>query len=111
MENNHLTSDEIESYVNYKLTGDENEKILTHLSVCEDCLGKVDLYWSELADPGITIDKAQVERKLLGQIRRTNLIGNSITFGIVGFSEMINGLIEPLLNGMKKDRQKRSIKE
>ena len=111
MEINHLTSDEIESYVNFKLTVDENEQIITHLSVCEDCLEKVDLYWSEFRDPDITINKAQVEKKLMNQIRRSNLIGNSITLGIVGFIKMINGLIEPLLSAMKKAQRKRDIKE
>ena len=97
MNSNHLSSEEIISYVDSKLGEHDNERIIVHLSECEKCLIKVDAKWAEKAKFYSRSTSDKFEKRLLQNIHRANLVGSLIGLTITGFLSAIIGVIAPFL--------------
>ena len=98
MSSKHLSTEEIQSYIQFELSEPENERIIAHLSECDTCLSLVDEKWMESSQPDPVLPSAKLEKRLMNNIHRSNLAGNFILLGLNGFLNSMIGILAPLLN-------------
>ncbi|MBC8335373.1 MAG: hypothetical protein HQ525_01105 [Anaerolineae bacterium] len=108
MSNNHLSAEEIQSYIQFMLSDDENEHVIAHLSECDACLSRVDIEWEGGSQPVSNLANSRLEKRLMNSINRSNLAGNLIGLGVKGFLGVSIGILTLLLNiGSTKPPRKR----
>ena len=95
MSNNHLSPEKIQSYIQFELSEDENERVIAHLSECDACLSLVDAEWMGDSQP---TSSSRLKKRLMSNINRSNLAGNLIGLGLKGFLGAMIGILAPLLN-------------
>ena len=108
MSSDHLNPEEIQSYIQFELSEEENERIIAHLSECDACLSLVDAEWAGESQPMSDLTNSKVEKRLLNSINRSNLAGNLVGLGMKGFLSAIIGILAPLLktNSTKTARKR-----
>lgn len=98
MSSNHLSLEGIQSYIQFELSEDENERIIAHLSECDACLSLVDAEWVSALQPASSLVNSRPKKRLMSSINRSNLAGNLIGLGVKGFLGAVIGVLAPLLN-------------
>ena len=65
MSNNHLSPEKGQSYIQFELNEDENERIIAHLSECDACLSLVDAEWTDESQPAPNLENSNVKKRLI----------------------------------------------
>ena len=97
MINNHLSPEEMTSYINEIFEEHENERIIAHLTECDQCLSQVDAIWDEKAKSTPNPISENLEKRLLNKIHRSNLAGNLIRLAVANFFGATIGVITPFM--------------
>ena len=93
---------DLESYIQGKLSTEENEEIISHLVDCDHCLEVVENIWRRHTGgvenaPQLSSERAnRLEKRLFMEIHRGDLFAEAIRFAVVGFGEVLKALLVPL---------------
>lgn len=111
--NNHIDKRTLERYVAGQLSAAASEIVILHLETCDACIDYVETLWAatdiKVAIPseseGPDIDKTnELERRLIGQVHRSNLGGTLVQIGLGGFLDVFLALLRPLMGVPTKKR-------
>jgi hypothetical protein len=102
MNDNHLSTEDIQFFIQLTFHESENDRVIAHLSNCDACLLAMEAAWEEIPQPNL--DESKVKKRLWQNINRSNLAGNLLGLGMQGFLNAIVGLLSPLLRSKSKKR-------
>ena len=103
----------LNQFVTGTLSPQETEQILAHLDQCERCLNQVEQLWEAaplreaipLAEENGEIERERaqrIERRVINQIRRTDVAGRALWLGTEGFVQVSFALLRPLLEKLSR---------
>ncbi len=105
---------DLESYVQGKLSAEENEKIISHLINCDECLEVVEEIWRKYTGsiggetPSLSQERSErLEQRVFKEIHRGDLAVEAVRFAVVGFGEVLKALLIPFMEKLNPSDDKK----
>ena len=108
--------DNLEKFIQGRLSESENRTVLDYLAKNEAALDIVDQLWAQnqghLLEEALTVpelentDIQRVERQLIHRLRRSDLGGKALWLGTAGLMKTIMALMIPILNSTQVRQKK-----